>query len=109
MNVSESNALNILLRWLAKPDASDASADRAAEAAKLLAERAHKTLGHGLSGPDAERVVLVEQDRRTETAEDLDAALVVCEALEVHTSRGGAIPWPSIARPFKAWQEAQRS
>jgi hypothetical protein len=36
-----------------------------------------------------------------------DLATAVCEAIKSHLAHNGRLPWPSIARPYAAWAEAQ--
>lgn len=101
LTVTEANAVNRLLDFIAQPDASDATAEKAAGAAGLLADHAHKTLMAGRTATDAGEVVADEQARRDRH----HAALEVCVALAEHQAHGGAIPWPSIERPFYRWLE----
>lgn len=122
MNISEANALNRVLDWLADLEAGERSespfAMTAADQLVWLAGRANKALGAGHSVSTAsERVVPKllehrEQARRAlaglAAAQESDgAAQAVCRAIQSHLAHNGSLPWPSIRRPFEEWQTVQ--
>lgn len=74
--------------------------ERVAKAVEFLAARAQKTL---MAGPlvDPKRIVGMLAG-----AESDGAAQAVCRAIDDHLGHGGSLPWPSIRKPFEAWQAA---
>lgn len=88
MNVTESNHLTKLLRFMLDPT-SKVPADQAAEAATYLADRANRTL---LTGPTAEQLrdlFAAYVARRDDQAQTDEAACQVCGCTENHACEGG--------------------
>lgn len=101
MNVTESNAVYTLLAWLGgslRP--SDAEAELALT---RLVRAAGVRLQMPASDADGRASFAHLRDRQRAAR----AAVEVCDALSVHQAHGGAIPWPSIRRPFEAWLVVQ--
>lgn len=104
MNISEANAVNALLRFLADPEASLYDEQKVAEQVTFLAGRAHTALGAGPSEAEVRDLTWPRIAGRLRAADSDGAAQAVCAALAAHKSHGGAIPWPSIADPLEVWE-----
>lgn len=115
MNISEANALNRVLDWLADIEASDRTDGEVLGHLHFLAERANKALGAGHTGAAVVDLVWPkvlehrEQARRARSglldAQESDgAAQAVCRGIEAHLAHNGSLPWPSISRPYEEWQ-----
>ncbi len=105
MTITEANAVLALLDWLAgKPNSAGRviTAGEAASHLELLADRAGKALQVAPDRSIPARIV-----ERLAAADSDGAAQAVCRAMEAHTTHGGSIPWPSVAKPLAAWRAAQ--
>lgn len=98
--VSESNAINTVIRYIVGGgNVTEHPTDDDVEAAlATLARAAYKTLMAGAT-PDTVRAAFADTPRPG-TAR---AAVAVAEGLHRHASHNGAIPWPSVRRPYDTW------
>lgn len=107
LTVSEASAVFDLLHWLGHHVLEERAVDddRAAAALALLGDHAGKTLQLPVQ-PSEARQALERHAGRLAGADSDGAAQAVCRALESHAQHSGGIPWPSIRRPYEAWQAA---
>jgi hypothetical protein len=103
MNISEANAVATLLRALdpaSDRDATTPDPEWIADQLAFLAGRAGKALMVGLN-IDPRRIL----DRLAGVDSDGEAQ-AVCRAIAAHLAHNGALPWPSIRKPYDAWAAA---
>jgi hypothetical protein len=109
LTVTESSAVFDLLHWLGHHPTRDVAKvvtdDEAAAALALLADHAGRRLQLPVR-PDEVRQALARLGGRLAGADSDGAAQAVCRAIEGHVAHSGGLPWPSLRRPFEAWQEA---
>ena len=88
MNVTESNHLTKLLRFMLDPT-SKVPAEQAAEAATYLADRANRTLLTGLTAEQLRDLFAAYVARRDGQEQTDEAACQVCGCTENHACEGG--------------------
>lgn len=96
MTISEASAVNVVLDYVFG-ERETVDRERFEVAAAELAERANRSLHAGWT---ADKVASRVKDPGPRSAL---GAVEVAEALEVHCSHGGAVPWPSVLRPLERW------
>jgi hypothetical protein len=110
LTVTEASAVFDLLHWLGwRQDwgLGVVADDRAADALALLGQHAGKTLQITVSRDEA-KAAIANMAGPMAGANSDGHAQAVCQAIAVHLSHNGGLPWPSIRRPYDEWADAHQ-